>query len=209
MTNEEFIESIRLEGEEWRDVAGWENLYMVSSFGRVASMKRFVPSVSGLRTINPKLLSPTPKRNGYLSIILCRGANKRSYALVHRLVAIAFIPNPDNKPMIDHIDRVRTNNNINNLRWCTLSENMQNPSTKEYCSKLNLGRDYPSLYQPVVALKNGVLVKKYNSIKSAVKEGYKSSGISNACAGRDPSYKGYKWMYLSDYESLVNKSKNT
>jgi len=152
MTNDEFIESIRLEGEEWRDVVGWEGYYMVSSFGRVASLTKEVPTYYGTRVIPCRLLSPSIGTNGYCKVILCLNANNRKHVNVHRLVAEAFMPNPDNKPQIDHIDRNKQHNNVNNLRWCTLSGNMHNPLTIEHCRNLNLGRVYPTLRKPVVSI---------------------------------------------------------
>lgn len=205
MTNEEFINSIRLDGEEWRPVVGWEELYMVSNLGRIVSLNKTVPSIHGQRPIRCKLLSPYVHKNGYCRVILCRNAKSHKYDMVHRLVAEAFIPNPDSKPMIDHIDRNRQNNKVENLRWCTLSENMHNPLTVEHCRKLNLGRKRQEQYKPVVAIKNGVVEKRYDSIKSAISDGFTNCGIINCCAGRDSSHYGYKWMYLSDYESLINQ----
>jgi hypothetical protein len=206
MTNEEFIESIRLEGEEWRDVVGYEGLYMVSSFGRIASLTKEVSNRYGTRIIPCKILSPCVSTEGYCKVILCLNANSRKHVKVHRLVAEAFIPNNENKPQIDHIDRNKQNNNVSNLRWCTLSENMHNPLTIEHCRNLNLGRVYPTLRKPVVSIKNGVVVKQYGSIQEAVDDGFKRCGVSNCCAGRNPTHYGYKWMYLSDYEkSLVNQ----
>lgn len=206
MTNEEFIESIRLQGEEWRDVVGYKGLYMVSSFGRIASLTKKVSNRYGTRTIPCKLLSPSISTYGYCKVILCLNANNRKHVKVHRLVAEAFIPNPDNKPQVDHIDRNKQNNNVGNLRWCTLSENMHNPLTIEHCRNLNLGRVYPTLRKSVVSIKNGVVVKQYGSIQEAVDDGFRRCGVSNCCAGRNPTHYGYKWMYLSDYEkSLVNQ----
>ena len=205
MKNKEFIKSVSLDGEEWRDVLGYENLYSVSSKGRIVSKERVVPTFWGTRTIPPKLLNPSIKKDGYCHVILCNGKN-RKYVKVHRLVAIAFIPNPKCLPMIDHIDRNRHNNEVENLRWCTLSENMNNPLTIEHCRQLNTGRERKEQYKPVVALKDGIVVKQYDSIKSAIKDGYRGCAISNVCAGRDNSHYGYKWMFLSDYESLVNQN---
>ena len=206
MKNKEFIKSITLDGEEWRNVVGYEGLYMVSSFGRIMSLTKEVSSRYGTRTITCKLLSPSNSTDGYCKVILCLNANNRKHVKVHRLVAEAFIPNPKNKPQIDHIDRNRKNNNVNNLRWCTHLENMRNPKTIEHCRKLNLGRVYPTLRKPVVSIKNGIVVKQYGSIQEAVNDGFTRCGVSNCCAGRNPTHYGYKWMYLSDYEKSLAKS---
>lgn len=203
MTNEEFIESIRLPNEEWRDVVGYEGYYMVSSLGRVASNSKKLRTKFGYRVTKPKLLRQIKNKSGYCKITVSKNKEQKA-ALVHKLVAIAFIENKENKPMIDHIDRNKTNNNVTNLRWCTLSENMNNPLTVEHCRNLNLGRKHPSYYKPVVALKNGNVVKKYESIISAILDGFTNCGIVNCCRGREKTHHGYEWMYLSDYISCQN-----
>lgn len=208
MTNEEFIKSVTLDGEEWRDVVGYEGYYIVSSFGRVISLSKKVNTHRGYRTTIPKLLSPSEHRKtGYLRVTLSKTGIHSQY-LVHRLVATAFIDNKELKPMIDHIDRNKHNNNVSNLRWCTITENMHNPLTIEHCRNMNLGRIYPTLRKPIIAIKDGIVVKQYQSIKDAVNEGFTRCGISNCCAGRDQTHYGYKWMYLSDYENLINQNVN-
>lgn len=207
MTNEEFIQSIALEGEEWRDVVGYEGLYKVSSYGRIVTMSRTIQTGHGWRITPYNIISPTTKKVGYQKVCLFK-EGKRKYVDVHRLVAISFIPNPECKPMVDHIDRNRQNNSVSNLRWCTLSENMHNPNTIEHCRTIN-HPERPENYVPVVSLVKGVVVKYYPSIKDAVKEGFTHCAIVNVCAGRRKTHKGYQWMYLSDYESLTNKSKNS
>lgn len=208
MTNQEFIESIRLEGEEWKDIPGWEGLYCASNFGRFLALSRIVPKHHGHRRVEPHLLIPSIHRNGYIKLTFCAG-RKRKTVLAHRLVAMTFIPNPYNKPTIDHIDRNRQNNKVENLRWCTLSENMHNELTVEHCRNLNLGRINRESWRPVVAIKNREVYKIYESIKQAVSDGFVSCAISNVCAGRDKSHRGFRWMYLSDYENLVSMSKNS
>ena len=203
MTNKEFIESIRLEGEEWRDVVGWEDFYMVSSFGRIMSKSKIVQCGNGIRTLKPQLKRIKVRDNGYCEVELTNLDN-RKFALVHRLVAEAFIQNPQNKPLIDHLDRNRQNNNINNLRWCTMSENMLNPLTRNFRRDMYVGIERPCVYKPVVAIKDGVIVKQYESIKSATNDGFTGCCISNCCSGRDKTHKGYSWMYLSDYEKLLS-----
>lgn len=116
--------------EIWKDVQGYEGLYQVSNLGRVKSVGRFVDRLaSGHCWQKERILKLHKKHNGYLGVILCKDGKSKNFK-VHRLVAIAFIPNPENKPYIDHINAIKTDNNINNLRWVTCKENMNNPLTK-------------------------------------------------------------------------------
>lgn len=207
MTNQEFIESISLSNEEWRDVVGFEGRYAVSSFGRVVTFGFHDCGRVPKNNFSPKILK-TDLARGYLRLCLYKN-NKQHKKVVHRLVAEAFIPNPNNYPTVDHIDRNRQNNKVTNLRWCTLSDNMKNPLTIEHLRKINIGRSLPQNYRPVVSVDKKGNIKTYESIKSCVAEGFKSSAISDVCAGRSRTHKGLSWMYLSDYESLTNKSKNS
>lgn len=96
--------------EEWKEIADFEGLYLISSFGRVKSI------------INNKILTPCIVRANGLVVGLMRNG-KVEKRQVSRLVAAAFIPNPENKPCVDHIDGVRFHNFVENLRWCSINEN--------------------------------------------------------------------------------------
>lgn len=208
MTNEEFIKSISLEGEEWKDIRGYESLYAVSSYGRILAKSNIISNGKGFRSTPPKLKSPSIKKTGYLEVILYKD-KKPKYVTIHRLVAETFIPNPACKPTVDHIDRNRHNNCVSNLRWCSLSENMNNPNTIKHCKEL-FSNDFRNKHcTPIICLKGNTILKHYSSVKEAIADGFSGPSISNVCAGRQKSHKGYQWMYLSNYESLVNKSKNT
>lgn len=102
--------------EIWKDVPGYIGLYKVSNHGRVKSVKKQL------------VLKICGSGNRYKTVALCNGMRK-TFRL-HRLVAAAFIPNPDNKPCVDHIDGDQTNNHADNLRWVTYLENNNNPITK-------------------------------------------------------------------------------
>ena len=102
--------------EEWKKIDDFE--YEVSNYGNV-------------RRIGKKMLKPGLNTKGYYYVSLSKNG-KVTKKTIHRLVAIAFIPNPDDKPFIDHIDHNRKNNNVNNLRWCTSSENQHN--TAKQCN---------------------------------------------------------------------------
>ena len=112
--------------EVWKTISGYESSYQVSNLGRVKSLKRKVSITRHGKTHNKSIpeLVMKPQINkrgkGYLKINLKRPNRVLS---VHRLVAIAFIPNPDNKPYINHIDGNPKNNLVNNLEWCTAKEN--------------------------------------------------------------------------------------
>lgn len=212
MTNEEFIESIRLEGEEWRDVVGYEGRYIVSNKGRIACLAfDIITHPYGKEHIlhrDAHLLTPTKFKNTQYYYVMFRKDGKRSKYLLHRLVAIAFIPNPSNLPQVDHIDGDRLNNDVNNLRWCSPSGNMANTITQ---SRVLKGRErigFPYRI-PIVQLKNDKVVKLYDNIYSTKQDGFNPSSVNRCCHGILKSHRGYTWMKLSDYESLVSMSKNS
>lgn len=101
--------------EEWKPINGFEGLYEISSYGKVKSFKVY-PS--------GKILKPSPDSGGYLRLSLMR-AGKNKYVTVHRLVAEAFLPKVDGKTCVNHIDGNKANNRLDNLEWCTYSENIK------------------------------------------------------------------------------------
>jgi len=107
--------------EVWKPIDGYEGLYEVSNLGRVRSLEFRNNQTSFKRK---KIMSATDNGHGYLIVCLRRGGHKRSSRYVHRLVAQAFIPNPDNLPVIDHIDHDRSNNVVTNLQWLTQKDNI-------------------------------------------------------------------------------------
>lgn len=174
--------------EIWKDVPGYIVLYKVSNYGRVKSVKKQL------------VLKTSGSGNRYKTVALCNGMRKTFR--IHRLVAAAFIPNPDNKPCIDHIDGDRANNHADNLRWVTYLENNNNPITKKRLSENNAknmqgkkGVLHPNS-KPVRMMKNGVCLKIYQSIHLAKQDGFNDTLIIRCCKGRMKKHKGYNWEYI-------------
>ena len=126
--------------EEWKDIKGYEGVYQVSNMGNVRTLDHFIIDKSGrVQHIKARILKLHTYPNGYKDVMLQNnGVAKRH--LVHKLVAIAFIPNPNNLPEINHKDESRDNNCANNLEWCTRKYNCNYGSYNAKRSRLAKGR---------------------------------------------------------------------
>lgn len=209
MTNQEFIESISLEGEIWKDVIGFEGLYMISSFGRCISLERIIIDNNGiLKYIGQKMISFNMVSGNYLQYRLWKN-NKQYNMSIHRLVAIAHIPNPNQYPEVEHIDTNRTNNVVSNLRWATVSMNKLNPITRKRNSESKKGHTFTPVKAVVrINPSNPNDIKFYDSVSQTNKiDNFNASKVASVCRGERKLHSGYKWMFKSDYEAL-NKSKN-
>lgn len=195
--------------EEFRWIKGFEGRYKVSNLGRFM----MVSQTDSIGRVLPERMKSTRKGVGGYSVVMLRKNGKKVIYLAHRLVAEAFIPNPENKPFVDHIDGSRNNNVATNLRWVTAAENNANPITYQRLLK-------GTLENPVCGDKNpysrkisqysieGKFIAKYDSIGLASKNTKVCYACIVACAkGKRKTAGGFQWKYESEPKLLVNNGK--
>lgn len=168
--------------EEWRDVPGYEGLYKVSNIGRVKSLNFDGSS-------EERIMTPYDVHK-YKRIRLFKNKTPKSVG-VHRLVADAFIDNPENKPYINHIDGNQSNNHVINLEWCTQSENTIH-AYRVLGFKASGGREK----KRVRLVETGQI---FGSIKEASRiTGHNRTSIISCCKGRYKTSNGMHWEYVED-----------
>ena len=183
------------ENEVWKDVVGYEGLYKVSDRGNVYSVERM--SSQGNK-IGGRMLKPIRHGNGYIRVSLCKNGIKKNKR-VHRLVAEAFIPNPEKLPQVNHKDENPSNNEFSNLEWCDARYNSNYGTRNERIRKK----------VRAVNIKNGEVIR-FKSTVEAGSKGYYPSIVARVCKGvyKDGSgkliggdgrtYRGHKWYYEED-----------
>lgn len=159
--------------EEWMDVVGYEELYQVSNFGHIKSLKR------------NKLLKPSATKQGYQRVCLSKNGITQCFQ-IHRLVASHFLKNPDNLPEINHRDEDKTNNCASNLEWCDRKFNINygtrtDRATQKRCKQ-------------IVCVETGIT---YQSIKEAsLLTKINSGNICSVLKGNQKTAGGFHWKYL-------------
>lgn len=174
---------MRKSKETWKPVVGYEGLYEVSSKGNVRNLK------------TGRILKPIYSTNGYATVNLTRAYNdktKQTKKLIHRLVAQAFIPNPNNLSDVNHKDEIKTNNNLDNLEWISHRDNMNYGTRTERMAKSNS--------KPIQQLdmKTRLIIATYPSLIGAeLSTGINHSSISRTARGKCKSAGGYGWRYTN------------
>lgn len=178
----EFYKSLSINdfpGEVWMPVIGYEKRIMVSNFGRVKGLKK--------------------------KIIIKQRFDKRGYPIVsnvkpctvHRLVALSFIPNPENKRTVNHIDCNKKNNHLSNLEWSTDKENKKHAIENGLAviCKLGKGKEHPNSKQVEQLNLDGSIVKIWECGEETWNYGYNALCISRCCRGLQLQHKGFIWRY--------------
>lgn len=192
-----------MKNEVWKDIEGYEGLYQISNLGRVKSLKRKVKGNKnqGERFQYERIMKQTICSTGYYSVTLKKDTIK-TYK-VHRLIAQAFIPNPNNYLIINHKDGNKLNNDIYNLEWCTYSHNVKEAYKMGLCEKQreNSRKRFKECNKKINKYtKDGQYICTYNKMTDAlfdlgINEKNGVSNISNCCKGIRKSAFGYKWSY--------------
>ncbi len=158
----------------WKNIEGYEGLYQVSDDGQVRNSKGII-------------LKPEVNKKGYLRVNLFKEGKKKKYR-IHRLVAMAFIPNPDNLPQINHIDEDKSNNCLTNLEWCDCKYNNNYGTHTERMAKKHS--------KPVRQFDlQGNLIKEYPSLTELHKlTGFNMGNVSSCCRGRNQTSYGFIWQ---------------
>jgi len=175
--------------EIWKPINQYEGLYEVSNLGNVRSLDKIAFTKAGWkRAYKGRMIKPKKHNGGYSTIILHRDG-KTQTRTIHRLVAEAFLPNPNNYPEVNHIDENKTNNAVSNLEWCTRIQNQHHGTAIE---RSNLKQRIP-FYQ---IDHEGHIVKRWDGFKVLQRDGqFQRCEVSKCCRGLRDTYKGYRWEY--------------
>lgn len=181
LNSERWLNVTDLEEEIWKDIVGYENYYQISNWGRVKSLKYNHSNFQ-------KILRTQLTKKGYVRVTFQIKKKRKSFS-VHRLVAEAFIPNPENKPQVNHKDTNKQNNKLENLEWNTNGENQRHSVTNGLkFMKKTLQYDL-----------KGNFIKEWNSTKEIERElGIYNARISRCCLGEYTHTHGYIFVYEED-----------
>ena len=232
VTTEQFFTNKEYRGddmkEEWKDVKDYEGLYQVSNLGRVKSVERM--KWSGLNggcyvTVPERILKTIKDKYGYLTVNLCKDSKMKTYK-VHRLVATAFLDNPNNLPMINHKNEIKSDNHVDNLEWCDASYNANygtrnqrvgekvaeklrgrnlSEEHKKKISERMRGRKLPeeqikNMSKPVFSVdrETGLIMWWASAMEAERITGIYHGSIIRCCRGERKSAGGFYWLYADE-----------
>lgn len=179
--------------EIWKPIEGYCR-YSVSNLGRIMSFNNNKAQLAN----EGHLLSPRSDLNGYLFVNLYDDDHKMKSVKIHRLVANAFIPNPNNLPQINHKDEIKTNNCVSNLEWCDGKYNVNYGTGVMRSANTRKGNTGKEIHQFTL---DGIYIKTFKSLTLAAKEtGCKEVTISKAALHRNKYAGKWLWSYNKDYD---------
>ena len=183
--------------EIWKDIDGYKNHYQVSNFGNVRGKIRNVSNHTGFITLKSKILKQATNKKGYKVCYLSMNSKQKTIP-VHRLVAKAFIDNPYKLPQVNHIDGIKSNNNVSNLEWC---DNLYN---QQHAIKLGLVNRSDKCGKPKIKVSkidrySLTVIETYNSIAEASrKNNLNKSNIASVIKGKRNYCGNYIWRKVGD-----------
>lgn len=214
--NNENFNLSKFENEEWLPVVGYEGLYEISNLGKVKSLR------DNNGKPREKILRQGKMKNGYLYVVLCKEGKVKTF-LIHRLVAQAFIQNPNNYQTVNHIDENKENNCIDNLEWMDMKQQVNHGTCiqrrvahtdyKAFQEKRVANTDYKAIAAKIdykeIGRKNAekqskrvyqysldsTLVAIWQSTRECGRQGYNQGNVAACCRGELKSHKGYIWSY--------------
>lgn len=184
--------------EIWKPVVGYEGLYEVSNLGNVKSLNYMRRNVI-------KVLKARTNSGGYKFIELHKNKKHKNF-LIHRLVAQAFIPNPNNLPQVNHKDENKQNNCVDNLEWCDAKYNIKYGTCIQRRMQKMMGEKHPWFgkfskehhsSKPIIQSVLGIFVKRWDCVADIEREtGFRQGNISSCAIGKRKSAYGFNWNYV-------------
>lgn len=195
--------------EEWKTIPGWD-LYEISNMGRLKGKDRIIKNHNGSYLRKARMLKPVRDGHGYYAHELKQNGKHKSMK-IHRAVAMAFIPNPENKPCVNHIDNDPGNNRVDNLEWCTMQENTdwmikqgRAKRTQQWLDKLHKSQEptYKAVIGTNLITGEKIFFDRVNAVREA---GFQSSCVCVCCKGKNgvTQHKGYRWEYEKKHSDGV------
>lgn len=191
--------------EIWKGVKGWESFYQVSNLGSVRSLDRTYIRKDGFSVNKKGRVMKTPLNSDGYPIIHLKADGRRRTTRVHRIVAESLIPNPNNFSEVNHKDEDKTNNNIDNLEWCTHYYNAN------YGTMLTRMYEHPNQIaslerskKPIVGVEIGTGKEiRFESVAEADRNGFPRRNVQAAIKGYDKTCRGYIWFFEKDFNEAV------